>query len=905
MEKFLLFMVLWLAGIGGVLGQTTLVKYQGYADQGNRQVSLQGFRSAEKVAQVFPGATVTVYETGTLTLATLYSDGSSTPKSNPFTATSEGWVEFYTAAGVYDIRFSGTGITTPFTRSAVRLGLTATEITGGVADNSLTVKGKGRAGYFKRYTLSTLPTCDVSATDASVVLTDSRKTKYSCREVSSGVYKWVPDTTVFDIQLYGAIPNDGVDDRTAIVNTVAAISANSGGVLSIPDGQWDVNTGGGVIALPANVVVRGNGKYVSKINIIGTSPNNVFSATDVSNVTIEHVGVCGNSQASGSGNGLAFDYTLSSGATASVENINIHHCHFENFKGDWWLNYYNNNPTYLISYITIDDNTFKSFSGNARNGATVTVPSSNIGIYTAPGQSNKIYSTKIRRNTSDAYYIKSFIQAYYGINDFLVEGNILTRVGLHSSISDDAGAYATMVYDSSGVSAPSNVRFVNNDILGVRSVGYYLAGCHDVLVQGGKTTGQTDTVNIDLPKGAIVNNGTSTVVVRNVTIEECKRGFITVNQGGLSDTLVMDGFAFTNLTTTAAIPIELAGCCTVGNGFSADISGVRINNTTTSGRGIFLQSTSSFTPGKLRISDFNIRATFSGIEQYSGDATVPIYGEVEISNGIIYIDNGTALSWGNCSNTNTRAKISNLRLTGASGTNLFNATSSKGLAIKDIEFFNHAGGGIAFNNTSAEGTLDGIKYTNVTSSKYPASGTRLGVSAPSHTGVVNDFVQNLAPVETGSTGAKYTVNGWMWDTGTSTWKEQRVTSQASYGSGASPSFVDAAVSGVATTNRLVITNTDNATAVAGVTTCNTQMGYVTSESLTTAAGATYVLTLNNNYVTSTSKVYASVSNGTNTGGLPMIATVAKGSNVTTITVKNVHSADAFNGTIKIDFIVFN
>lgn len=73
------------------------------------------------VYRTFPSATVTVFETGTLTLASIWTNSSgSTPQANPFTANADATYGFFgTAGAVVDIRFSGGGITTPFTISSV------------------------------------------------------------------------------------------------------------------------------------------------------------------------------------------------------------------------------------------------------------------------------------------------------------------------------------------------------------------------------------------------------------------------------------------------------------------------------------------------------------------------------------------------------------------------------------------------------------------------------------------------------------------------------------------------------------------------------------------------------------------------------------------------------------------
>ncbi len=57
-------------------------------------------------------ATVTVYAPGTETLSTIYSDPAGTAKDNPLTTDAVGRFSFYADPGEYDIRVSGSGITT-------------------------------------------------------------------------------------------------------------------------------------------------------------------------------------------------------------------------------------------------------------------------------------------------------------------------------------------------------------------------------------------------------------------------------------------------------------------------------------------------------------------------------------------------------------------------------------------------------------------------------------------------------------------------------------------------------------------------------------------------------------------------------------------------------------------------
>lgn len=74
-----------------------------------------GYRSGNIYFQrSYPACTVTVYLAGTSTLATIYSDNSSTPLANPFAGSSLGRWTFYAADAAYDVQLSGASIATPF-----------------------------------------------------------------------------------------------------------------------------------------------------------------------------------------------------------------------------------------------------------------------------------------------------------------------------------------------------------------------------------------------------------------------------------------------------------------------------------------------------------------------------------------------------------------------------------------------------------------------------------------------------------------------------------------------------------------------------------------------------------------------------------------------------------------------
>src|SRR5215475_1019480 len=77
----------------------------GFAEQGSTIVWTNSFPSSNLVQGSWPFSTITVYLTGTTTLAQLYSDNNTppTPMANPFTADVNGWWWFYAPDGRYDV----------------------------------------------------------------------------------------------------------------------------------------------------------------------------------------------------------------------------------------------------------------------------------------------------------------------------------------------------------------------------------------------------------------------------------------------------------------------------------------------------------------------------------------------------------------------------------------------------------------------------------------------------------------------------------------------------------------------------------------------------------------------------------------------------------------------------------
>lgn len=102
----------------------------------------------------------------------------------------------------------------------------------------------------------------------------------------------------------------------------------------------------------------------------------------------------------------------------------------------------------------------------------------------------------------------------------------------------------------------------------------------------------------------------------------------------------------------------------------------------------------------------------------------------------------------------------------------------------------------------------------------------------------------------------------------------------------------------------VDTGTKTAAATGGAATLNKASGKITSEDLTTAAGAVYTLTITDSAIAAADIVIPSLANGTNTQGIPVIEKATPGAGSMAITVRNNHASEALNGTLVISFVSF-
>jgi hypothetical protein len=100
------------------------------------------------------------------------------------------------------------------------------------------------------------------------------------------------------------------------------------------------------------------------------------------------------------------------------------------------------------------------------------------------------------------------------------------------------------------------------------------------------------------------------------------------------------------------------------------------------------------------------------------------------------------------------------------------------------------------------------------------------------------------------------------------------------------------------------TDSGVATSTAAAATINHTSGTITTEALTTAAGADYSFTLTGNTIGAASIIFISIANGTNTTLYPVAHSIQPAAGSATFKVRNAHASVALNGTLVVSFIVF-
>lgn len=92
------------------------------------------------------------------------------------------------------------------------------------------------------------------------------------------------------------------------------------------------------------------------------------------------------------------------------------------------------------------------------------------------------------------------------------------------------------------------------------------------------------------------------------------------------------------------------------------------------------------------------------------------------------------------------------------------------------------------------------------------------------------------------------------------------------------------------------------TASSNAVTINAGSGIITTEALSTAAGATQAITLTNDRLAVGDVIFAMVDKGAS-AGQPVVANVVVTANTAVFTIQNIHASAALNAAVKIYFVL--
>ena len=564
---------------------------------------------------------------------------------------------------------------------------------------------------------------------------------------------------------YGADPTGATDSTSAIQ---LAVTAAAGKRLYFPAGTYAIATGG--INLVSNIYIYGDGE-ATKLLASGAGSFNFFNGSNVTGVSFDNLWAYGNSVSSGSGEGQFFFIDQTAGATSSGQDYYVTNCRFDNFKGDYWLKFTNESTTYPLKNIQVTGCVFNSYSGNARDGTTTAVPSTCISIQgTAVVSGALATDIVVSNNIANCTYIKSFLLLWQGVQNAIVTNNIINNCGADASISNNAGAYAFMAYDSSSNNVPRNLIFTGNIINGVKSCGYYGAASEKVIFSNNRIIGQTDTDAASLPKGAITLNGCSYHTIEGNFIQDCVFGisYVSDSISAHEANLVISSNQIKN-STVNAISLKFAYQIT------SDIL-VSDNMIVDGGASDALILCQTVTPGqvyRLNILDNNVYSAAlvtKGIQFYSDDTSYTFKSCVVSGNTVQTTQVGIDVSA-----TLYPIVVSGNTLLGSFTFAGINATAAANITIINNVVAAQTSGGYCLRTPSGcQGVLQGNVFKNCnTANIYVVSGNTLGVTAPWWTPTgYGEFVQNLAIAEAGTALSKYLITGWFYN-GTA-WYENRV-----------------------------------------------------------------------------------------------------------------------------------
>jgi hypothetical protein len=354
------------------------------------------------------------------------------------------------------------------------------------------------------------------------------------------------------ITSYGAVPNDGIDDKAALINCIAAAKAQGKSVW-LPAGTFDLTTPGYITV--DNVTIRGAGMWYTTLKGIGAA-----FALNGNNCKFYDFSIFGDTtRREDSSPETAFDGNAGTGSV--IQNIWAEH-----LKCGVWVNSPTNGIQILNSRFR---NTFAdgvNLCGGTKNSLVQNCHFRNTGddsiaVWSATWiSSNPCEGNTVRNNTVQSPWLANCIAVYGGKNN-TIENNLVV-----DSVAFGAGINVSSNFDPADFSGTTTVR--NNTLLRTGSYEWnmnYARGAiwvyacqkninasvqfsnndvYDSTYQGIFIEGPYNISNLSFDNIRIVGTGTYGINIRNTAVGSASFSNVSVS-GTISSPLYNESTNFT------------------------------------------------------------------------------------------------------------------------------------------------------------------------------------------------------------------------------------------------------------------------------------------------------------------------------------------------------------------------
>ncbi|MCV3210548.1 right-handed parallel beta-helix repeat-containing protein [Mesorhizobium sp. YC-39] len=543
--------------------------------------------------------------------------------------------------------------------------------------------------------------------------------------------------------------DDGTD-VAACIRALARIKSMGGGTLMFRRGIYNWSSadlkalGHYGISIPANCTIDGNG---SVINVTGSDQiSYVFTAIDVSKVTIADLTVVGNGLATGYNNGAFMKFALSATATRGIDTFTLDTVELQNFKAPWWILVYNESPSNLeIQHIRVNGLRGISRPGNSLAPAKLGTNAAVIAINSKsskPADADRaiVRDAIVTGFYAEATHIKEGVIFYSNVHDSEIRGAVVHNAGLMGG-RNDTGCYALMVYGANN----RNILITDPVLTSPRDNGIYAVNGSGLVITNATVRGQTSTADATLPKAGISINSVRDVMISGGAFSDNVTD-LYLGIRGTGANVRAEGVECTGASKTG---IWLQG--SAANVGGATITGARVNAGERA-RALYSHNDEILYVNDVRISDCDFATRYLTAVEVSASPTPA--GNWNFSN-VTCTARGTpfqAYQFGG------RMTIQDMRLVlsggGTAGHSAFRCFSAGTMIVDGLTIVGQRVG-TTMDTRDFVGSLTNVHWENSTTL---AVSTSAGTAKPTFRGFPGARIQNLVPAANG-------LREWRWRDG--------------------------------------------------------------------------------------------------------------------------------------------